>query len=43
MSFTEALCFYLSHAPLDTGAKMPPAGCKTAHKRWGDGVEYRGT
>ena len=33
MAFTEVLLFCLSPAPLDTGAKMPPAGLWTAHKR----------
>lgn len=42
MAFTEVLRFYLSPAPLDTGAKMPPAGRRTAHKRWEIAGEYRG-
>nr|DAY25923.1 MAG TPA: hypothetical protein [Caudoviricetes sp.] len=33
MAFTEVLLFCLSPAPLDTGAKMPPAGHKRSYKR----------
>ena len=40
MAFTEVLCFGLSPALLDTGAKMPPAGRRMAHKRQEAAGEY---
>lgn len=41
MAFTAVLRFGLSPALLATGAKMPPAGRRTAHKRREDAGEYR--
>ena len=41
MAFTAVLRFSLSHAPLDAGAKMPPAGRRRPHKRREAGGEYR--
>ena len=36
------LAFCLSHAMLDMGEKMPPAGRRRPRKRRGSGGEYRG-
>ena len=41
MAFTAVLRFGLSPALLATGAKMPPAGRRTAHKRREAVGEYR--
>ena len=41
MAFTAVLCFGLSPALMDKGAKMPLAGRRTAHKRREDGGGYR--
>lgn len=41
MAFTAVLRFGISPSLLDTGAKMPPAGRRTAHKRRGAAGEYR--
>ena len=41
MAFTAVLLFGACSALLDTGAKMPPAGRRTAHKRREAGGEYR--
>ena len=41
MAFTAVLRFGLSPALLATGAKMPPVGHRTAHKRRGAAGEYR--
>ena len=35
MAFTAVLCFGLSPALMDKGAKMPPAGRRRPHKRRG--------
>lgn len=43
MAFTAVLCFGLSPALLDMGAKMPLAGRGTAHKRREAAGEYRDT
>lgn len=43
MAFTAVLCFGLSTALLETGAKMPPAGRRRPHKRRGAAGGYRGT
>ena len=41
MAFTAVLRFGFSPALLDTGAKIPPAGRRTAHKRREAAGEYR--
>ena len=43
MAFTAVLLFYACFALLDMGAKMPPAGRRTAHKRREAVGEYRDT
>ena len=43
MAFTAVLCFGISPALLDIGAKMPPAGPWRAYKRRKVGGEYRDT
>ena len=41
MAFTAVLRFGIPSALLDTGAKMPPAGRRTAHKRLEAGGQYQ--
>lgn len=43
MAFTAVLNFHLYHALPDMGAKMPPAGHRTTHKRLEAAGEYRET
>ena len=43
MALTEALLFASPPAPLDMGAKTPPAGRRVAHKRRSVAWECRGT